>query len=125
MKLPWSRKAKRSDPRYVCILIKGVADASPDPCRLKHKDWVCWVNPKSRGGKAFAIKFAAKSPLKDVHGKRLPRGTVIQVGKGAPSCWYQFLGGVKKGDEFDYNLTLRSKIRGPIPPPGPVIIADD
>ena len=123
MKLPWSRSAKRKDPNYVCILVKDVGDASPDPCRVKHKDWVCWVNPKSPGGKAFAVKFVARNPLKDVHGKRLAKRAVIQVGKGAPSCWYQFKGGVRKGARFEYRL---SRPKGRVtPPPGPVIIADD
>jgi hypothetical protein len=121
VKIRKARKTPRfnaSDPEYFFIEVVGVGDAAPNSCKLKHKDWLCWVNPKTPGNKAFYIRFVASNPLKGL-GKK----DVIKVGKGAPSNWYQLKGSVKKGDRFEY--TVSTSRTGPSQTPGPEIIGGD
>lgn len=123
-----TRQRRPTDPTYNLVVVNGVGDASPEKLTLMHKDWVCWVNPKSPGSRAFVVRFVSKSPLKDVHGKSVPDSALIVVNQGAPSCWYQFKGGIKKGDRFEYMLVVKPRKGqelGPSQLPGPEIISGD
>jgi len=121
------RKKKKSDPVYKMIEVQGVDDATPNSCTIKHKDWVCWINPSA--AKSLTISWVTKHPLKDAHGHVSPP---IVVPKGGVSCWYQFKGGVSKGDHFEYHVLAKKKWKkgkkkggNPVQAPGPEIIAGD
>lgn len=111
-------KFKSSDPEYFLIEVVGVGDAVPNGCTVKHKDWLCWVNPKAPGNKTFYIRFVASNPLKG-----LTNSSVITVPKGGASDWYQIKKSVKKGDRHEYKVATTR--RGPSQTPGPEIIGGD
>ena len=133
---PGGKKRRRNpEPKFVHVTIKGTDITSPRQTHLLKRDWVCWVDPRVKGAKAWVIRFTAKNPLRDLDGKPLGDNAEIRVAKGAPSGWYRLKTGKTKGKNWYYRAFPATRKRGKKkknvlkgeigPAPGPEIIGDD